>query len=356
MKLVDAFDPKNNSIGAMRLACALAVIVGHAHPHGGYGTHPIMVLTGYQVTFARAAVDIFFVMSGFLLASSWERSSLVEYARNRFLRIFPALWVCLLVTGVAAPLAFGLAPGAEYVFRNAFLFFGIHNTIPGLFADNISRGVNGPLWTLPWELYCYVSLPFIAIVGLFNRRTAILIFVALWIAFVFKITSTETISDKSAIASPFRLFSFFYAGVVIHLWRDKIGISGRLALAAAVVLAAATALGVMISRHAGGLFYVVAPITLSYLVIFAAVRLPFTRINHRTDISYGLYIYGTFIIQVLVALGLGASIVSYPVFAIVCVAFAVPVALLSWHLVEKPSLAFRRRSADRAFIETQTAP
>lgn len=97
--LAETFDPKSNAIGAIRLACALAVIIGHAAPLGGYGDSWLMKATNQQVSGARLAVDVFFVLSGFLLASSVERSHASDFARNRFLRIYPGLWACLLVTG-----------------------------------------------------------------------------------------------------------------------------------------------------------------------------------------------------------------------------------------------------------------
>lgn len=343
----EAFDPKNNSIGAIRLACALSVIIGHASPFGGYGDTFMMRLTNQQVSFARVAVDIFFVISGFLLAASCERSSLAGYLRNRFLRIYPGLWVCLIITGVLVPIAWGIPPSTDYIRTNAVMFFGSYLSIPGLFADNPHTVANGPLWTLRYELYCYVTLPIAMLMVRYWRYAAIIFLLGLWIAFAVTIGSTETLMDKSAIVSPFRLFTFFYAGVLFYVFRDKISIDIRSAVAAFVALAVTTAIGTVTFPHSGGLFYFIAPITLTYLVLYASVRLPLTRVNVETDLSYGLYIYGTFAVQVLVALGLNAESVNYWILALASVLVTLPVAYLSWRCVERPALSLRygRQSA-----------
>ncbi len=350
MTLGEAFDPKNNSIGAIRLACALAVIIGHASPFGGYGDTFLMRLTDQQVSGARVAVDIFFVISGFLLVGSWERSGPAAYFRNRCLRIYPGLWACLIVTGVMVPLAFGVAPGVEYITTNMVLLLGVHADIPGLFSDNPYTAANGALWTLPWELWCYISIAVLAPPGLLRPRWSVLIFAGLWVAYSIKIGSSNDLMDKSAVSSPLRLFTFFYAGAALYAWRNRVEMSPRLAAVAAVALMVATAIGTVTFRHSGGLFYVAAPVTLSYLVLYASVTLPFTRINVESDLSYGLYIYGTVTIQVLVALGLNAATVSYWTLVSACVAVALPISYLSWHLVERPALALRhaRRTASPA--------
>src|SRR5260221_5801342 len=54
---------------------------------------------------AFPGVPIFFVISGFLISLSYERSSsLKSYCRNRVLRIYPGLWCCILSTIVVAAL------------------------------------------------------------------------------------------------------------------------------------------------------------------------------------------------------------------------------------------------------------
>lgn len=74
MTLDQQYDPRSNSIGAIRLFAAILVVVGHAFPYGLYGQDPLIGLTGNQVATGRLPVDIFFVLSGFLLANSYLRS------------------------------------------------------------------------------------------------------------------------------------------------------------------------------------------------------------------------------------------------------------------------------------------
>ena len=336
--LSTCFDGRRNAIGALRLGCAISVIAGHAAPFGGYGSE-LLDWTNGQISFARGAVDVFFVMSGFLLAGSWERTSPLEFVRNRCLRIFPGLWVCLIVTGVFLPLAFGLSPGWHYVFQSAWLLDGVHNKIPGLFVTNAYKGANGALWTLPIEVYCYISLAILGSVGLLRRRICAIIFVAVWAGFIIKIVVTP--EGTAAVTSSLRLFSFFYAGILLYLYRDKIWIERRYAFGAAAVLLLATILGAAFFPHPAGAFYMVAPVALSYLVIYAAVRLPFVKLNTTTDISYGLYIYGTVVVQTLAALGLNQHVGYYP-FALACVGLSVPIAYVSWIAVERPAMALRR--------------
>lgn len=340
--LGQTYNPNLNSIGAIRLACALAVIIGHAHPFAGYGDTFLMRLTNQQISGARVSVDVFFVLSGFLLTASWERLSLRAYFRNRILRIFPGLWICLLITGVVVPMLFGVSPGWQYVLQNAVLLGGTHNFIPGLFQENIFRGANSALWTLPWEVYCYISLPFLALGGTRKKQFALLIFFILWAAFCANIVATTDISDKRAITSPLRLFTFFYAGVLLHLFRDSIPCLRTLAIVMAGLLALGTAVGTVAFPHAGGIFYIIAPIAVSYLTLYCAATLPLTAVNARHDISYGLYIYGTYSIQVLIALGFSSQSLSYPAFVTLCLLVAVPISWLSWHLVEAPALKLKQ--------------
>jgi len=101
-----ASDWRVNNFDLLRLLAALQVAAVHSIG--------ILQPTGRFARLLGAGLDrfpgvpIFFVISGVLISKSYEHSdSLRDYLRNRCLRIFPGLWVCLVVS-VAVILALGV--------------------------------------------------------------------------------------------------------------------------------------------------------------------------------------------------------------------------------------------------------
>jgi len=71
------FDRRLNNIDFLRLALALLVVFAHSFviTQGSDGAEPFMRLTRGQTTGGTVAVDAFFILSGFLITASYERSS-----------------------------------------------------------------------------------------------------------------------------------------------------------------------------------------------------------------------------------------------------------------------------------------
>ncbi len=96
----------DNRFDILRLIAAWLVLFSHCYPLGGRpGGEPLASTLGID-TLGGVGVSIFFVLSGYLVTLSLERSpSLLEFARRRALRIYPALVViCLLCVLVLGPL------------------------------------------------------------------------------------------------------------------------------------------------------------------------------------------------------------------------------------------------------------
>src|ERR1700722_1498519 len=87
--------PKTNNFDLIRLAAALQVAFIHAAADLGVAAPwPLRPIAEWF-----PGVPIFFFISGFLISKSFEKNSVVrEYAQNRFLRIYPGLAVCFLVS------------------------------------------------------------------------------------------------------------------------------------------------------------------------------------------------------------------------------------------------------------------
>lgn len=338
---LSGLNPKRNSIGLIRLIAAMLVIIGHAFPYGGFGVDPLITLTNNQLAIGRVPVDIFFCISGYLIAQSFlSGNGWRSFVWNRFLRIYPASLTCLVLTAFVIAPAVAQTAGYRYFAQNATLLFPVRDLIPGLLQDTPGKGtINSSLWTLPWELRAYAAVLLIGMTGLLrNARVLILVFVASWSYFAFLIFRSEGIQTGAAITSGARLLTFFLGGVLLQHYRERVVMDWRIFFIAVFIMAGATVLGNLFVAHSAGLFYLLAPIPLTYAVFFVAVKLPFWNINHEWDISYGIYIYGTLGLNLLAHAGLNSSFGIYLACALL---FAMVTGTMSWFLVEKPALRLK---------------
>ena len=90
MRLKDVADSRENNFNLLRIVAASAVLVSHSYPLslGPKAAEPLSQSLG--VTLGSVAVDVFFVVSGFLVTASLvRRQSSLDFIVGRFLRIFP---------------------------------------------------------------------------------------------------------------------------------------------------------------------------------------------------------------------------------------------------------------------------
>jgi peptidoglycan/LPS O-acetylase OafA/YrhL len=337
------FDPRHNALNALRLALAVSVIVWHSFPLSGADID----LAPLRQIVSRISVDGFFAISGYLIVSSWVRDPRWgTFLRARALRILPAFWTCLVVTAaVFAPLAVlirgsafppgFLADSVSYVVRNAALYM-VQYDIAGTPSDvPYPDAWNGALWTLFWEASCYVGVLAVGLLGLMKHRATFpLLFV---VATVGVLATSYGPVENFYVVTGSRFGIMFLAGALIHRYRDAIPVAPGLMALAGVAIAASASLPD---------YRVVAALPVAYLVICLGALGKSPRLRVRNDLSYGTYIYG-FPIQQLLATA-GASAWGVPAFAVVSIAVTLPVAAASWFLVEKPALRLkgtRRRPA-----------
>jgi peptidoglycan/LPS O-acetylase OafA/YrhL len=328
---------RENNFDAIRLAAASLVIVSHAFPlsSGDNRAEPLYRLSGGQSTLGHLAVLVFFVVSGFLITRSFERSpNLADFARNRALRLLPAL-VCMVaaMTLLLGPLLTKL-PLAEYFTDSRFASYWLNVTLvttryslPGLFEANpFPRAVNGVLWTLRYEAFFYAVTAGLGVLGLLRGRVLVgLVAIALFVPWLGDVPGDSYL----------RMFRCYAAGSALCLYKDAVPLDGRLAAGALAACALAARLGGFdeVFAVAGG-----------YLVIYLAFApwLPLSGAGRFGDFSYGLYIYG-FPMQQAVAQVLGAGhgwalnlALGFPL--------ALAFAILSWHGIEKRALRRKRRA------------
>lgn len=337
----DFLVPDRNSFGAMRAAAALTVAVTHAIEiqAGNVAWDPVFQATGY--TLGQHAVHVFFILSGLLVTASLCRSQgPVPFLLGRAFRIFPGLIVCAMLTAFVLGPVMSIcattdyltdAGAAQYAIKTILLETG-RAELPGVFVGNPLPGeINNSVWTLKYEVLCYGALALAAVAGLLttqHRNIAVLGAVILGLGATFLL---DGLIPANTPADVLRRFALCFAlGTFAYFAKDRlvIGVPALVALGLAAYQAAGTKLSV--------------PFTLgfeAYLVLWLAsfghARL--ARLTAKHDLSYGVYLYGWPISQSLLQL--------FPQMeagwlAFVTLLLVLPVAALSWHLVEMPAQRF----------------
>ncbi len=325
MTLEDALtSDRSRNLDLLRLLLASGVIVSHAWPLSlGPGTvEPLEHLTGQSL--GGWAIGVFFFISGLLITASAQRKTPTHFWTARARRIVPGLGAALFVTlalAFASGSTAGVQESALWFFR-ALTLVSIEHRLTEAFATNpYPEVVNGPLWSLFYEVLAYgICAAFVWVGGARNAKTVwALLTLAVAICFV-----KEDLPGRAATFAP--LFASFALGMAVYVWRNRIGLRLlTIVFLIALVSIVPGALGISLVGFA--------------LVMFA-MRGPVLML--RNDVSYGMYIYGWPIAQTLVAILPGITPVPLAVLSLLA---TYPVALMSWQFVERPGLANRRAVA-----------
>lgn len=209
----------------------------------------------------------------------------------------------------------------------------VHFLLPGVFVSQPSNTVNLQLWTVPYELECYIALAVVAVVGIFARRN---IFLSLVAAIIIFLTARDlwlgTLWPLDMRSPGRQLVLAFLCGVLIFLYRDRLPFSRAIAVAALVLS--------WIALDWSETVYLAA-IPVSYLTVFVGLQNPpRVLIIRAADYSYGIYLYGFSVQQAVYYLlpnqnspfNFAVSLIATSVFA-----------FLSWTYVEANVLKMRER-------------
>ncbi len=344
----EAIDPTHNSLNFLRLVLASMVLFSHAYVIGHFGSEAVLNGT----SFGTVAVYGFFGISGYLIAGSALRNGYGRYLWQRFLRIFPGFWVCLIVTSFGFGVIGWLSQhhGGGYFSQPGTTPFGFdyNNWWLDMRQFNIgATGWNGSLWTLFYEFLCYLSLLVLSMTGLLKLRPlTVLLTLGLWFVCAV-ITVVPWLSKDFSVFGNWwemnylKFVVIFLFGALIYLYREHIPDSALLAVGCFVAFAAALWLPDrgLAPAYSFTLSDLGAPL-LAYPLLWLGGHLPFQRIGAKNDYSYGVYIYA-YPVSVLLAIW-GAYRLGYVPFAILCVLGTIPLAAGSWWLVEKRAMSLRK--------------
>jgi peptidoglycan/LPS O-acetylase OafA/YrhL len=340
-----------NNFDFLRFALAALVIFSHSFAllSGTDATEPLHRLTRGQMCSGELAVDGFFILSGFLVTHSWLRNpSLGSFFAKRVRRIYPGFAVVMILTAVLlVPVALEapLGTGFSGALRRAAIGLSTLRAYdpPGVFPNNACHAINGSLWSIPFEAWCYVGVAALGLLGACRRRGTVLALLlgSIVVSLVFVVWDLRlggkflgVILGAPRLWS--RLLPYFLSGMVFYLHRDRIRYTARGAFLAVLALVAAT----FIPRG----WCAAGPLAGAYLLFWIGFHpsLRFHGWAKHGDFSYGMYLYAFPVQQMLIQkLHLGHPLLLLAL----SLPASVAMGALSWHAVEKWFLARRPKPA-----------
>ncbi|MCA9015780.1 MAG: acyltransferase [Planctomycetaceae bacterium] len=324
---------KENNFDLLRLLLAMTVCLVHAAELSGFAA--LQSLSG--VLSAKVAVQAFFVVSGFLIVTSYERSSsLSSYAGKRLRRIYPAYFTVVMLCALGLVLVsqqplqkyFSLT-WLKYLAANLTFLNFLQPSLPGVFESNRLAVVNGALWTLKIEVMFYAVVPILVYcLRRFRRLPVLLLIYCLSVAYAGLMTTTATHTgvafyERLARQLPGQL-SFFMAGAILFYYLPFF--ERRVGYFVAI------ASGVLSVNFLFPL-PLLQPFALATLALFFGLFLFVGNFGKFGDFSYGVYILHFPLIQLLLNTGWFTERPWFFLFS--AVSLTLIGAILMWNLVEK---------------------
>lgn len=326
-----------NNFDLMRLLLALTVCLVHSYDLSGF--EELHLVT--SVFSSSVAVKSFFVISGFLIFSSFEKSkSIASFAKKRILRIYPAYFFVIISSSF---LLYFVSPFDFYAYFNLdwfkYLFYNIlfmgfmKPNLPGVFDTNKFVAVNGALWTLKVEIMFYFTVPLlVSLFSKFSKHVVILVVYFMSVIYALALAKASFIYQSSLYDELSRQLpgqmSYFISGAAFFYYMNFFERWKNLALILALSVFA---------------FNYLYPLPFLYPFALATVVIYFVMFSHIVDcgkygdFSYGVYIIHYPLIQILLSTGLFSG--KPLLFLCTTILSTLFLSYFMWHMVEKRFLS-----------------
>ncbi|WP_313386174.1 acyltransferase [Chishuiella sp.] len=333
-----------NNFDFLRLLFASAVVFSHSYSLTAK-EDIVYVLTNKQINLGWLSVDIFFILSGYLILSSLKYSkSIQNYLWKRVLRLYPALFILLLFTLLLVPFVYVgkniLKEASFWSYAPRVLsLFNVQIDMNNVFKNNpYPSAVNGSLWSLCYEFLMYILL---LVIYPFRNKNKLLIlffllaFICSYILFLFKPTFLNRYFSLIYIDTfqLYRLSKCFFAGCLLYLLKlEKLNY-----FFVRVICISLITLSIYLN-----LFKYIGPLLLPiFILLIGQLKTNYISgiINKIGDISYGIYIYGFFVQQYLMYF-FKLNVIELTIYGMF---FTGILAYFSWNFIEKPMQKYKMK-------------
>ena len=331
--MTNRLDATENNFTLLRLLLALLVVLGHFKLLSGTA-YPV-----FPFNLADAAVDSFFVVSGFLITLSYERChSLWSFYVRRVFRLYP-MYLCVVLIQTAIMLTllpngpFSEVPSTvRYLATNMLLANFLQYDIGGVLSGLRNPGINPSLWTLKIEIAFYLIVPLIyAATRRWGWQVLALIFAA---SIIYSFEMLHLGDVRLARQLPGQL-QFFIVGMALSLYGQRLHVHPMLS---AVIAIGFFAVWSLVEPIPSG----IRPVIVGAFVFSFALCLPIVRLE--SDMSYSVYLLHGPLLQTAILIGLFRD-TAWFLAGVLCLVLGL--AFVTEHLVERPGNALGKRFSMR---------
>jgi len=340
MLVSESLKRDNNNLDLIRILVATMVLWHHSYVMSvgtgiGEPVNSFLKITDC----GGLGVCIFFFISGLLVTNSLCRKrDVVGFVKARFFRLFPALFVLLLIsTFVIGPICTSLSLNEYFTDKQTYFYlfnnvlFRTDYSLPGVFLNNPYQGiVNGSLWTLPLEITCYIALLGTFLVIPTHKKLATAILIAIVIVACLPNEFRLKLFERFYLVS-YTPVACFAVGSLLAIHQDKINVNYKLIFGFML-------LNLVFWRYSN-IIAVIFPLTCSFLLLKFATEKAILKIKIPYDISYGVYIWHFVIQQIIVMYFPG---IHYLTLFAVSLIITYAVSTLSFVLIERKSMSYGR--------------
>jgi len=341
---------KNNTetfygVQFLRFFAALLVVITHAT--GSIAERMLDIGSGQYWRPGLSGVDIFFVISGFVMAISSERivgqdDAWKSFIIKRIVRVVPLYWIATTAKIAAAVIFTKLALHSrlDISYLIACYFF-----IPALNADGEILPILTVGWTLSYEMFFYI---------IFALALRFKLLPIIFVAFTFLILSAVSLyrtpewAPITAFANP--LILEFLMGMGIAVVYRRLG-SVNVLIPIIMIIVGMIALLTMDSSVMKWRFifwgipatFIVAGFVFSEHYLGRYIPSLFVKFG---DSSYSLYLFHPFVIPLIVVLLTEAGANMPSLALIVCILISLLIGVLAYKFIERPVINYIRTKFD----------
>jgi peptidoglycan/LPS O-acetylase OafA/YrhL len=254
---------------------------------------------GNLFKYGYLGVDLFFIISGFVIAFSIEKSTLFNFIKSRMIRLYPAYWISLIITACTVYYL-----GGERYSVGLKQFFANFTMLNGFFKI---ENVDGVYWSLFVEIKFYIIISVILMSSKLKNHMNIILLCWLTLSYLHLLINFQSNNLLKALnyLLIFEYSSYFIAGILFYkIYKEGLSLKYILMLIASFLLSV-----IMAAKHitflnnyysvsvSFSVYYITFYIAGFYFIFYLISTHKMNKINKPYFLTLGLLTYPLYLIH-----------------------------------------------------------